>query len=72
MSSQSPFHAVFEECPEGGYHAYVPEIPGVHSQGETLDEARENLRDALGMVLMHNREMHSSPSGKVIEEPIAL
>jgi len=31
--------------------AWVEEIPGVNTQGETLEEARENLRDALRMVL---------------------
>ncbi len=64
-------HAVFEECPEGGYHAYVPEIPGVHTQGETLAEARENLAEALELVLEHNRTRHAKPKGKVIEEPLA-
>jgi predicted RNase H-like HicB family nuclease len=35
----------------------VEEIPGVNTQGETLDEARENLKDALRMVLEVNREL---------------
>lgn len=38
--------AVFEPCEEGGYHAFIPEIPGIHTQGETLEETRENLADA--------------------------
>ena len=37
--------------------AWVEEIPGVNTQGETLDEARENLKDALRMVLEVNREL---------------
>jgi predicted RNase H-like HicB family nuclease len=37
--------------------ASIEEIPGVHTQGETLEEARENLRDALAMVLEANREL---------------
>ncbi|TSA23751.1 MAG: type II toxin-antitoxin system HicB family antitoxin [Bacteroidetes bacterium] len=41
------FTAVFIEVPEGGFAAYVEEIPGVNSQGETLDEARSNLKEAL-------------------------
>jgi predicted RNase H-like HicB family nuclease len=46
--------AVFEEVPEsdgGGYVTYVEELPGAISQGETLDEARENLRDAIALLL---------------------
>ena len=43
--------AVFEYCPEGGYIAYIREIPGVNSQGDTLEEANSNLEDALSLVL---------------------
>lgn len=35
--------------------AYVPEIPGVHGQGATIDDARASLADALEMVLSSNR-----------------
>jgi len=45
------YTAVFVEEPKGGYSAYVEKIPGANSQGETLDEAKENLKDALQMVL---------------------
>ena len=48
---------VFEEAAEGGYLAYVEEIPGANSQGETLDEARENLRDAIILLLEANRDL---------------
>lgn len=41
--------AVFEPCDEGGY-IYVQEIPGINTQGETLDEAKENLADAVNLV----------------------
>jgi predicted RNase H-like HicB family nuclease len=37
--------------------ASIEEIPGVHTQGATFEEARENLRDALQMVLEVNREL---------------
>lgn len=49
--------AVFEPVPEGGYTAYVEEIPGAISEGETIVEARENLADALRMVLECNRDI---------------
>jgi predicted RNase H-like HicB family nuclease len=48
---------VFEEAAEGGYIAYVEEIPGANSQGETLEEARENLRDAITLLLEANRDL---------------
>ncbi len=37
--------------------ASIEEIPGVHTQGATFEEARENLKDALQMVLAANREL---------------
>lgn len=49
--------AVFVPAPEGGYSAYVEEIPGAISEGESIEEARENLADALRMVLECNREL---------------
>jgi predicted RNase H-like HicB family nuclease len=39
--------AVYEEAEEGGYVAYVAELPGANTQGETFDEADENLSEAL-------------------------
>jgi len=47
--------AVYVEVPEGGYAAYVEEIPGVNTQGETLEEAKSNLKEALLMVLETNK-----------------
>jgi len=49
------FTAVFVEDTKGGYSAYVEEIPGANSQGETLEEAKENLLEALQMVLETNK-----------------
>ena len=47
--------AVFLEVPEGGYSAYIEEIPGANSQGDTLEEAKSNLGEALRMVLETNK-----------------
>jgi predicted RNase H-like HicB family nuclease len=43
--------AVFEFCDEGGYIGYVQEIPGINTQGETIEEAKENLAEALNLLL---------------------
>jgi len=46
------FAVVVERCPETGlYVGYVPSFPGAHSQGETLDELRENVREVIAMLL---------------------
>lgn len=50
-----PFTAVFVEEPTGGYSAFVEEIPGANSQGETIEEAKENLKEAVLLVLETNK-----------------
>ena len=67
------FTAVFMPVPEG-YIGFVEEIPGANSQGETLDEARENLREAVQLVLEANRELAEQAliGQKVEREPFEL
>ena len=43
--------AVFEPAKEGGYTCFIEEIPAAISQGDTLEEAKTNLLDALKLVL---------------------
>ncbi len=46
------FPAVIEKCPDTGlYVGYVPGFPGAHSQGKTLDELHESLREVVSMLL---------------------
>ena len=52
--------AVFRKDESGGYVAFVEELPGANTQGETLDEARENLREAVALVVESNRHMRNS------------
>jgi predicted RNase H-like HicB family nuclease len=56
MAMQRSFTAVFQPADEGGYIAWVEELPGANTQGETLDEARENLKEAIELILEVNRE----------------
>jgi len=58
--------AVFMAGPEG-YIGFVEELPGANTQGETLDETRENLVEAVQLVLAANRELaERSIVGKVV------
>ena len=46
------FTAIIERCPQTGlYVGYVPGFPGAHSQGNSLDELNDNLREAIEMLL---------------------
>ncbi len=38
---------VLEPQEEGGYHVYAPELPGLHTEGDDLESATENAREAL-------------------------
>ena len=52
MPPMKMFTAVVERCPDTGlYVGYVPGFPGAHSQGETLEELNENLREVVAMIL---------------------
>lgn len=50
--------AIYQKVPEG-YIAFVEELPGANTQGETLEETRANLVEATVMVLQANRELAS-------------
>ncbi len=65
--------AVFIEVPEG-YIAFVEELPGANTQGDTLEEARTNLQEAVTMILEANRELaeKSLAGQKVTKEPFQL
>ena len=50
------FTAVYEK--EGDWWvAHVEELPGANTQGATLEEARENLKEAVSLILQANREL---------------
>ena len=65
--------AVFQKVPEG-YIGFVEELPGANTQGDTLDEARANLAEALELVLEANRILaeESIQGQEVIREPLSL
>ena len=65
--------AVFKKVPEG-YIAWVEDLPGANTQGATLEEARENLREAILMVFEANRELAEKnlQDATVIKEPVSL
>ena len=48
--------AVFEKVPLG-YIGYVEELPGANTQGQTLEEARSNLFEAVEMIIEANRNL---------------
>ena len=66
--------AVFEPSAEGGYVCWFEEMPGVQSQGDSLEEARTNLMEALKLAVEYLRErakQESSPQSfrEIVEVP---
>lgn len=67
------FTAVFLKVPEG-YVAFVEELPGANTQGVTLKEARQNLKEAVRLVLEANRNLAEKDIARrrVIREKIEV
>jgi predicted RNase H-like HicB family nuclease len=65
--------AVFRKVPEG-YIAWVEELPGANTQGQTLGETRENLQEAIRLVFEANRELaeRDPPDGEIHKESVSI
>lgn len=69
------FTAVFVEEPKGGYSAYIEKIPGANTQGESLEEAKENLKETLQLVLETNKILSQKnilKGTKSLKEPLVF
>ena len=67
------FTAVYEKVDEG-WIGYVEELPGANSQGKTKEEVRENLKEAIQLIIEANRELARSEfQGRdIIEEELLV
>ena len=67
------FTAIYVRVPEG-YVAFVEELAGANTQGRSLEEARENLREAVLLVLEANRASARDAAGtaEIIREPLKI
>ncbi len=70
---KAEFTAIIEPAPEGGYWAICPEVPGANGQGETVEEAKDNLREAIELILKDRREdiLRGLPED-VIQETVSI
>jgi predicted RNase H-like HicB family nuclease len=65
--------AIYEKAKEGGYVGYVAELPGANTQGETLEEVRENLREAVALLLeCYREEAEKHLSASALKEDLIL
>lgn len=59
---------ILEREEDGGYHAFCPTLPGCHTQGDTFDEAMENIKDAIKLYI-ESLKAHKEP---IPEEDITI
>jgi len=73
MNMENRFTGVFEQVGEW-WIGYVEELPGANTQGKTMDEVRENLKEAVRLILETNRDLsrREAEGHDVIREPIAI
>ena len=50
------YTAIIEKAPEGGYWAKCPEVPGANGQGESIEEAKQSLREAIRLIMKDRLE----------------
>jgi len=53
---KAEFTAIIEPAPEGGFWAICPEVPGANGQGQTIEEAKDSLREAIELIFADRRE----------------
>lgn len=66
MDQSNEIELVFAPQEEGGYHVYAPDLPGLHTEGDTLDEAAANAQEALELYVEGLREEGRSLDAGVI------
>ncbi len=59
MKTTQPYTAIIEQDTATGYYvAYVPDLPGAHTQAETLEELKENLQEVVALLLDSNTKQN--------------
>lgn len=63
---------IFEPQDEGGFHVYAPDLPGLHTQGDDLEDAMANATEAVALYVEGLREDGESLDTGVIRRKISL
>jgi predicted RNase H-like HicB family nuclease len=58
---------MIEPCAEGGFHIWVPSLPGCHSEGDTEAEALENIKEAIALYLDSEEDKVPQPPARRLE-----
>lgn len=72
MEQPAEIEFVFEPQGEGGYHVYAPDLPGLHTQGDTLEEATANAEEALALYVEGLREEGRGVGAGIVRRKLPL
>jgi antitoxin HicB len=72
MPDQREFEFVFEPQDEGGYYVYAPDLPGLHTEGEDIDEATENAQEALALYVEGLQEEGRPVGSGIVRRRLAV
>ena len=62
------FKVILEPSEEGGYTAIVPALPGCISEGDTVEQATENIREAIALYLEPIENLAPQAEGALVRE----
>jgi predicted RNase H-like HicB family nuclease/antitoxin (DNA-binding transcriptional repressor) of toxin-antitoxin stability system len=73
LSKQKRFTAVYQKSGKW-YLGWIEEISGVNTQGKTIKEVRENLREAISLIIETNKIINEKEitKSKIIREPLLM
>lgn len=72
MAEVREIELIFEPLEEGGYHVYAPDLPGLHTQGDDIEDATRNAEEALALYVEGLREDGGSLDTGVIRRKFPL
>ena len=72
MSDAREIELIFEPQDEGGYSVYAPDLPGLHTQGEDMDDAFANAEEAVALYVEGFRKDGELPDRGIVRRRIKL
>lgn len=64
------YNAIFQKEKEGGFSVWVPALPGCASQGETFEEAMDNIKEAIALYVEDRKEMEEDNARNQFMVPV--
>jgi predicted RNase H-like HicB family nuclease len=68
---EQEFEATIEKC-DKWYIGWVDAVPGAFSQGRTVKEVEENLKEAVQLILESQRDLRDQSSGEILKKVIQV